>query len=49
MNGLQVREAWLSYALQNIDQLSKTIEDLQKQIAELQKQLQERPPKDPEN
>lgn len=43
MNGVQFREAWLSNALQLIDQQSKTIEDLQKTVADLQKQLAERP------
>lgn len=43
MSGIQFREAWLSNALQLIDQQSKTIEELQKQNADLQKQLAEKP------
>ncbi len=41
MNGVQLREVWLSNALQLVDQQSKVIEDLQKQVADLQKQLSE--------
>ena len=41
MNGVQLRELWLSQALQLVDQQSKTIEEFQKQIAELKKQIEE--------
>ena len=42
MNGQQLRELWISQALQLVDQHSKTIEELQRQLAELQKQLSEK-------
>jgi ParB-like chromosome segregation protein Spo0J len=41
LNGMQFREAWLSNALQLIDQHSKTIEELQKAIAEKDKRIAE--------
>jgi hypothetical protein len=44
MSGIQFREAWLSNALQLIDQQSATIDALQKQVADLQKQLAEKQP-----
>jgi hypothetical protein len=39
--GVQLREMWLSQALQITDQQSKTIEELQKLIAEKDKRIAE--------
>ena len=41
ISGVQIREAWLSNALQVIDQQSHTIEELQKLLAERDKRIAE--------
>jgi len=41
VNGLQLRELWISQALQLVDQHSKTIEELQKALAEKDRRIAE--------